>query len=63
MNKENKEVCEMGKEYIQPIKYFYLPCSRNEIKIPNATEENKLYYYRVKLYELLKERIKNVITA
>ena len=44
-------------EYIQPIKYFYLPCPRNEIKIPDATEEDKLYYYRVRLYELLKERM------
>ena len=44
-------------EYIQPIKYFYLPFSRNEIKIPNATDKDKLYYYRVRLYELLKERM------
>jgi len=46
-------------EYIQPIKYFYLPCPRNEIKIPNATDKDKLYYYRIKLYELLKERRKH----
>ena len=44
-------------EYIQPIKYFYLPCPRNEIKIPNATDKDKLYYYRAQLSELLRKRI------
>jgi len=47
----------MKLEYIQPVKLFYLPCSKNEIKIPDATEEDKLYYYRVRLYELLRKRM------